>query len=56
MAKWCWSVADRGLGYSLCLCFCLVRIFRLSVKCAAKWRWSVAVRGIGYSLCLFVSC
>ena len=24
VAKWCWSVADRGLGHSLCLCLCLV--------------------------------
>ena len=25
-AKWFWSVADRGLGYSLCLCLSLVRV------------------------------
>ena len=31
VAKWCWSVADRGLIYSLCLCLCLVRVLRLGV-------------------------
>ena len=45
-------IADRGLGYSLCLCFCLVRVLRLGVKCVAKWCWSVADRGLGHSLCL----
>ena len=34
MAKWCWSVADRRLGYSLCLY--LVRVLRLAVNCVAK--------------------
>ena len=53
VAKWCWNVADRGLGHSLCLC--LVRVLRLGVKCAAKWCWSVAFRGLGYSLCLCLS-
>ena len=33
VAKWCWSVADRGLGCSLCLCF--VKLLRLGVKCVA---------------------
>ena len=42
VAKWCWSVADRGLGYSSCLC--LVSVLRLDVKSVA--------RGLGYSLCL----
>ena len=55
MAKWCWSVADRGTGYSLCLFLCLVRVLRLGVKCAAKCYWSVADRGLGYSLCLCLS-
>ena len=40
VAKWCWSVADRGLGYSLCLCLCLclylVRVLRLAVNFVAK--------------------
>ena len=54
-AKWCWSVADRGLGHSLCSCLCLVRLLRMGVKCAAKWCWSVADRGFGYSLCLCLS-
>ena len=26
VTKWCWSVADRGIGYNLCLCLCLVRV------------------------------
>ena len=42
VAKWCWSGADRGLGYSLCLC--LVRVLRLDVKFVA--------RELAYSLCL----
>ena len=33
VAKWCSSVADRGLGCSLCLCF--VKLLRLGVKCVA---------------------
>ena len=47
VAKWCWSVADRRLGYSLCLCLCLDRVLQLDVKCVA--------RGLAYSLslCLF---
>ena len=40
----------------VCVCFCLVRVLRLGVKCVV---WAsgdgVADRGIGYSLCLFVS-
>ena len=36
VVKWCWSVADRRLGYSLCLCLCLVRVLRLGVKCVAS--------------------
>ena len=50
VAKLCWSVADRGLVYSLCLCLCLVRSLRLDVMCVAKWCLSVADRGLGYSL------
>ena len=52
MAKWCWSVADRGHVYSLCLCLCHVRVLRLGVMCVAKWCLSVADSGLGYSLCL----
>ena len=36
VAKWCWSVADRGIDCSLCLCLCLLRVLRLGVKCVAK--------------------
>ena len=32
VAKWCLSVADTGLIYSLCLCLCLVRVLRLGVR------------------------
>ena len=52
VAKWYWSVADREVGYILCLCLCLAGVLRLGVNCVAKWCWSVAGRGLDYKLCL----